>query len=48
MKVLSVRAVGTLAVCGLIEPVPPLLLKVTVWFGSAVHWAYRVTSAVKE
>ena len=33
MKVLSVKAVGTLAIWGLIEPVPPLLLKVTVWFG---------------
>ena len=27
---------------------PAVALKVTVWFGSAVHWAYSVMSAVKE
>ena len=39
MKVLVVNAVGTLVVCGLIVPVPPLASKVTVKEGSAVHWA---------
>ena len=39
LKALAVRAVGTLAVCGLIVPVPLLALKVTVWFGSVLHWA---------
>ena len=32
----SVNAVGTLAIWLLIEPVPPLLLKVTMWSGRTV------------
>jgi hypothetical protein len=47
VNVLVVRAVGALSVSFTMVPVPPLLLKVTVWDGFGDHWAYKVTSAVK-
>ena len=46
MKVSVVSAAATLLTSLAIVPVPPLLLKITVWFGRAVHCAYSVTSAV--
>ena len=46
VNVSAVNAAATLLTSLAIEPVPPLLLNVTVWFGSAVHWANIVASAV--
>ena len=43
---LVVRFVATLVACAVIVPLPLLASKVTVLFGKAVHWAYKVVSAV--